>query len=533
MSKRMFIEACVSKHAHITEWFISQNILDSQTIFSSACESEYIELVRNIIDTTPIKVIESAFLSTCQKAKDTAILDLLFSRIEKESTPEQIQMLLDIAFSAICTLNNVLLVQFAINRFSITPIQIEQGYFTACLSSAVLVCNCLHPYLINGYKLLTDFFNNSITVFETYDSARMLASTYPGIERHPQFIQQLIHSIIISTKDDESLDKLLEWVHDILVQPHEQDVLDKLRNEYLFVFTSTCSCYSDQTVLLNKLYAFMTTHTSYLISHTAILEAIYSVNHIRILEWLLQHIPETEDYSVQDIYHLFTTAIEEQLYELAFELAEKMPSNYSILDEGFIYSELFYKGHTELYMYLNRLTANDDPHNFVDLFEMACASGMLEFAQQIYNDHSQVIRDTLTPSNFRTDIYSTHNIPVVEWLLQLFPLTENVETDVNNPLQNNYLVEQICRRGEFELLEFLYQRALLPVNGFTDSIAEKVFIYACYHGKLDIAKWVLQIKPTLDVLKQNDEAYMNSRKLGNKFVSNWILKQHTHASLTK
>ena len=68
---------------------------------------------------------------------------------------------------------------------------------------------------------------------------------------------------------------------------------------------------------------------------------------------------------------------------------------------------------------------------------------------------------------------------------------------------------------------FKYHK-LLYSNNLEDN--EKVFLYACFNGNLNLAKWLLEIKPTINISAYDEFAFHYACNNGYLNVAKWLLK---------
>ena len=52
---------------------------------------------------------------------------------------------------------------------------------------------------------------------------------------------------------------------------------------------------------------------------------------------------------------------------------------------------------------------------------------------------------------------------------------------------------------------------------------EEVFCNACFSGHLDIAQWLLQVKPDINISAENEEAFRFACRNGHLDVAQWLL----------
>jgi ankyrin repeat protein len=83
----------------------------------------------------------------------------------------------------------------------------------------------------------------------------------------------------------------------------------------------------------------------------------------------------------------------------------------------------------------------------------------------------------------------------------------------------NYDLVQACMSGNLELA-----KSLLEQKPTIDICDEKAFVEACRYGHLELAKWLLEQKTTIDISANNDEAFVSACSNGSLEVAKWLLK---------
>lgn len=119
---------------------------------------------------------------------------------------------------------------------------------------------------------------------------------------------------------------------------------------------------------------------------------------------------------------------------------------------------------------------------------------------------------------------------------------------------------KMCDNDMNEFMEIFIEGELLPirtiletyptVNNYTDfddamnRAMNRVFILACANGYFEITKWLLKIKPTIDVSYNNNQAFIDTCRQGHRLeaakwlynlipeIGNSIIEQALHGSCT-
>jgi ankyrin repeat protein len=83
------------------------------------------------------------------------------------------------------------------------------------------------------------------------------------------------------------------------------------------------------------------------------------------------------------------------------------------------------------------------------------------------------------------------------------------------------LFRTACEYGRLDIAKWLLQ--IKPdINISADD--DEAFQCACGNGHLDVAKWLLQIKPNIDISINNDEAFRYACEDGHLDVAKWLLQ---------
>jgi hypothetical protein len=79
----------------------------------------------------------------------------------------------------------------------------------------------------------------------------------------------------------------------------------------------------------------------------------------------------------------------------------------------------------------------------------------------------------------------------------------------------------VCENDYLEVAKWLFQiKPTIDVS--IDS--EKIFRTVCENDYLEMAQWLLQIKPTIDISAENEYAFRMACKIGHLGVARWLVQ---------
>ena len=84
---------------------------------------------------------------------------------------------------------------------------------------------------------------------------------------------------------------------------------------------------------------------------------------------------------------------------------------------------------------------------------------------------------------------------------------------------NDYAFRIACTHGKLRVAQWLYQ--IKPTIDISIN-HEHAFWSACCNGHLDIAQWLYQIKPNIDISANNDKAFYTACVNGHLLVAQWL-----------
>ena len=160
----------------------------------------------------------------------------------------------------------------------------------------------------------------------------------------------------------------------------------------------------------------------------------------------------------------------------------------------------------------------------------ACIDGNLEIVKTIIeknnlSDHYNSILNIACKYNY---------INIVNYLLSL----NNCNIDISNNNEVPFLIA--CEYGNLELVKCIISNKMFILNSkYLDSeiyICEHAFGIVCKNGHIDIAEWLLNINPTLNIHINNDYALQRACYSGQYNMVKWLLnikKSNFNLSLWK
>ena len=80
-------------------------------------------------------------------------------------------------------------------------------------------------------------------------------------------------------------------------------------------------------------------------------------------------------------------------------------------------------------------------------------------------------------------------------------------------------VIELCKSGNLQELQHIIEQQNINMTDFNN-----LFSTACQYGQLDMAKWLLQIKPDIDISTNNDYAFRWVCYKGYLDIAKWLLQ---------
>jgi hypothetical protein len=158
-------------------------------------------------------------------------------------------------------------------------------------------------------------------------------------------------------------------------------------------------------------------------------------------------------------------------------------------------------------------------------FRRACAEGLLELAKWILEmspSKSIIEHDCHEPLVIACRM---RRVEVAEWLVTLKPFTYEVRLLESGKLKGiirdtHLAFRHACLVGDIEAAQSLLQDH--PRMAISKMELEEIFGVVCLKGFLELAKWLLSVKPKINVSADRDFALKSSIKHKQTHVVAWL-----------
>lgn len=96
-----------------------------------------------------------------------------------------------------------------------------------------------------------------------------------------------------------------------------------------------------------------------------------------------------------------------------------------------------------------------------------------------------------------------------------------IQFNTSNPINFQHLFRDVCSQGQINVAQWILQ-----INPDIDISAgsECAFRNACCYGQLNVAKWLLEVCPDIDISVYNEYAFHNACVNGHLLVAQWLLQ---------
>ncbi len=414
----------------------------------------------------------------------------------------------------------------------------------------------------------------------------------PLIEFSDTFLDEIFemacsNSYTSDNSNETDSRELIEWIYSIHTNMNEVTKYTGFKNlcssGHLslaqFIYSKGLDTYILQSQLVEEIYEciactehiniFKWWYTLYpefnlLNNDNELFKLCIKSNHIEIAEFILEKYPEIKDtlniWFQQNMYHLYSF--------VNIEIIQWIYSNFSlslIIDRiGFIrlcemkrlkivqwiyslkpikikddkYLQLLHRacisGYIEMFEWLFKIKRM----KYIDLsyyFQKACEWGHLNIAQWIYQKNNNVVfsweeettndivdeitNETMTETTtINTNVFIkaclNGRLNVAIWLYSIY------SSQINISEFDELVFRNACEKNYLEMAQWL-----LSVKPDIDICAVENYAisYACTNGHLKMAKWIVSVKPDIDLRQENDILFGIVCREGKIKVAKWLL----------
>ena len=144
-------------------------------------------------------------------------------------------------------------------------------------------------------------------------------------------------------------------------------------------------------------------------------------------------------------------------------------------------------------------------------FNEVCLSGNVQEAEEMLQTRAFCL---IKPDLFIKKCLSG-DLPMAQFLFKNQPgLIHHISHE------HEFLFRQICCNGQLEIAKWLL---LIKPDINVSDFDEYAFRFACMNGHLSVAQWLMEIKPNINVLAQAGFAFVYSCVKGHLNVAQWLL----------
>lgn len=203
------------------------------------------------------------------------------------------------------------------------------------------------------------------------------------------------------------------------------------------------------------------------------------------------------------------------------------------------------RGHLDVVVWLFSLIPNvESVSNVVlELFNIACYNGQYILAKWIYNDicsrlcnhvYNSIIISCYDYGKTLKYCIASQNIELIKWFLSI---KENViinNATIGNHSNQEVIVRNIininimncfthaCLSGNMRIMNLLYRDSSNVI--LSSSVIENVIrkLYNTHTNVHHVARWLLKLKPTIDIRENDDALFRLSCKHDNISLATWL-----------
>jgi ankyrin repeat protein len=168
----------------------------------------------------------------------------------------------------------------------------------------------------------------------------------------------------------------------------------------------------------------------------------------------------------------------------------------------------------------------------MDKFMMACENGYLDVAKKMVRDKPEIINNCHFDGIFLLPCKYGH-FEVARWLISIKPNINDIPcqqimiTNSNGrlftpiDLSNEYPFRESCRNGHLEIAKWLLEiDPRINIGSIYGYHEINIFIDSCYRGQLHIAQWLYQFNNNLVYITR---AFAMSCKNGHLHIVKWLM----------
>lgn len=107
------------------------------------------------------------------------------------------------------------------------------------------------------------------------------------------------------------------------------------------------------------------------------------------------------------------------------------------------------------------------------------------------------------------------NIDIIKWLLE-------EKQDINIIISNEFAFMTACSNGYLEIAQFIYEK--YKIMNYKSEKYELAFINSCRSNNIELPKWLLTIKPDINISIGDEWAFRNACTFGKLDIAKWLLQ---------